>query len=367
MVKRDTILIVDDVEINRAILKEVLMDSYNILEAENGSEAINTIDKCQERIALILLDIVMPVMDGFETIEILKDKGLLNYIPVMLITSFDSEEYQEKGHELGVLDVIKKPFNSFIIKRRVRNLVELFKHKNEMEVLIEEQVNLLNEQNKKLINQAQRISNFNNKIIEVLGAVIEYRDIDSGQHIKRIRYFTYELLKVVSQSYPEYGITDELVEIIAAASTMHDIGKIAIPDSILLKPDKLTEEEFEVMKTHCSKGSEILSLINDIRDDEYLRYCYDICKYHHEKWDGSGYPYGLKGDEIPIWAQIVSIADCYDALTAERPYKAAYSHEKAIYMILNDKCGVFSPKLKECLKIVSNRFKELSSLYSDKI
>lgn len=364
--KRDTILIVDDVEINRTILKELLIDSYNIIEAENGSDAISIIDRSKESIALILLDIVMPVMNGFETLKILKEKEILNNTPVILITSYESEEYEEKGHELGVSDIIRKPFNSFIIKRRVKNLVDLYNHKNKMELLVKNQINLLNEQNKKIIKQAQRINNFNNTIIDVLGAIVEYKDEDLGQHIKRIRYFTYELLKIVSKKYPEYQITDELIEVISSASTMHDIGKVAIPDSILLKPDKLIEYEYEVMKTHCIKGCNILSLLDNLRDDEYLKYCYDICHYHHERWDGSGYPEGLKGEEIPIWAQVVSMADCYDALTAKRPYKLAYSHDKAISMILNNECGEFSPKLKESLKIASNRLKDIANMYSDK-
>ncbi|MGL4106630.1 response regulator [Clostridium sp. LP20] len=365
MSKRDTILIVDDIETNRIILSELLMDSYRIIEAKSGEEALGLIDEHRENLALILLDIIMPRMDGFQIIRRLKEENVLKHIPVVFITACDSDEYEEKGHELGASDIIKKPFNPYIIKRRVNNLVELYNHKNEMEELIEVQVSMIKEQNDKLMRQAERINNINNNMIDILGTIIEYRDMESGKHIKRIRYFTYELLKVIREKYPKYKLTDELIEMISSASTMHDIGKIAIPDAILLKPGKLTKEEFEVMKTHAIKGCEILNLLDKNEDDEYLNYCYNICHYHHEKWDGKGYPEGLKGNEIPLCAQVVSIADCYDALTTKRPYKEAYSHEKAMDMIINDECGVFSPMLKESFKTIAYKFKELATIYSD--
>lgn len=365
MSRRDTILIVDDIETNRIILRELLKDSYRIIEARNGEEALRLIDEHMETIALILLDIIMPRMDGFQIIRRIKDGNILKHIPVVFITACDSDEYEEKGHELGASDIIKKPFNPYIIKRRVNNLVELYNHKNEMEELIEVQVSMIKEQNDKLIKQAERINHINNSMIDILGTIIEYRDMESGKHIKRIRYFTYELLNVIAGKYPEYELTDELIEMISSASSMHDIGKIAIPDSILLKPGRLTKDEFEVMKTHSIKGYEILNLLDKSEDNEYLNYCQDICHYHHEKWDGNGYPEGLKGDEIPLCAQVVSIADCYDALTTKRPYKEAFSHEKAMDMIINDECGVFSPRLKECFMLSSGKFEELANLYSD--
>ncbi|MGG7178422.1 HD-GYP domain-containing protein [Clostridium paraputrificum] len=365
MSRRDTILIVDDIETNRVILRELLKDSYKIIEAESGEEALYILSEKGEEIVLILLDIVMPEINGFQMIRILKDQNILVNIPVVFITACDSEDYEEEGHKLGASDIIKKPFNPYIIKRRINNLVELYNHKNELEELVEVQVNMIKEQNEKLMKQAERINSINNNMIDILGTIIEYRDMESGKHIKRIRYFTYELLKVISEKYPEYELTDELIEMISSAATMHDIGKIAIPDSILLKPGKLTKEEFEIMKTHSIKGCEILNLLDKIEDNEYLNYCYDICHYHHEKWDGNGYPKGLKGDEIPLCAQVVSIADCYDALTTKRSYKKAFSHEKAVNMIMKDECGVFSPRLKECFTLIALKFKELATLYSD--
>lgn len=349
--KRNKILIVDDMEINRAILCELFHSDYDVLEAENGLAALNLLHQHQDSIAIILLDIVMPVMDGFQVMEHLQSEGIMKKIPVILITADTYQENEIKALNLGASDIILKPFNSHIVKKRVENSIELYRHKNHLEDLVE--------------HQTKKLTETNDFIIDALSTVIEYRSLESGQHIRRIRVLTKTLASCVQRMFPEYKLTSRLIDTIASASAMHDIGKIAIPDSILLKPGRLTPDEFEVMKTHTSKGCEILQTFQRMDDKVYLHYCYDICRFHHERWDGRGYPDGLKGDEIPVCAQIVSIADVYDALTSDRVYKPAYSHEEAVQMILHGECGTFSEQMISCFQQVSDIFKEISATYKD--
>lgn len=344
-----TILIVDDVEVNREILNLLFCNDYKIIEAEDGFQAIEKIEDNINDISAILLDIIMPNLDGFGVLDYMQAAELMSKIPVILITGDTSNDLKKRGYDLGVSDIIEKPFDSRIVRRRVQNLVDLYFHKNNLEQLVENQTIEIMKKNKK-------INEMNYRIIDTLGTMVEFRDLESGGHIMRVREFTAVLLKYVQKYYPEYGITDEMADIIIYASSMHDIGKIAIPDNILLKPGRLTEDEFEIMKTHTVKGCDILDKFLFIDDKEFLNYCYEICLYHHEKYDGRGYPRKLKGDEIPIAAQIVSLADVYDALVSERVYKAAFKPEQAFEMILNGECGVFSPKLLDCFKMVKNSF-----------
>jgi len=252
-----------------------------------------------------------------------------------------------KGYKMGVQDVIQKPFNPYIIKHRVKNTIELYSRRLRMEDTIFKQQEEIKIREEKLKKQ-------NLLIIDSLSTVIEFRDTDSGEHVKRLREITKYLLSEVAKLKPEYGLNSALIETISIAAVMHDIGKIAVPDSILKKPGKLTKEEFEIMKTHTVKGCNMLDSFVDILDDENYIYYYDICRWHHERWDGSGYPDGLKGEEIPIWAQIVSIADCFDALTADRVYKPACTPKTAVSMILNGECGQFNPILLECFENISD-------------
>lgn len=349
--KRNKILIVDDMEINRAILCELFHKDYDVMEAENGLTALNLLHQHQDSIAIILLDIIMPVMDGFQVMEHLQSEGIMKKIPVILITADTYQENEIKALDLGASDIILKPFNAHIVKKRVENSIELYRHKNHLEDLVE--------------HQTKKLTETNDFIIDALSTVIEYRSMESGHHIRRIRVLTKTLAACVQRMFPEYKLTPRLIDTIASASAMHDIGKIAIPDSILLKPGRLTPEEFEIMKTHTTKGCEILQTFQRMDDKVYLHYCYDICRYHHERWDGKGYPDGLKGDEIPVCAQIVSIADVYDALTSDRVYKPAFSHEEAVQMILHGECGIFSAQLINCFEQVSVIFKEISTTYKD--
>lgn len=351
MSKRDTLLIVDDMEVNRAILRSLFERQYNILEAENGEQALILLNQYQEHLAAMLLDLVMPVRDGYEVMEQMRRNSLLSKVPVIVITSDDTTESEMRAFDLGASDIIMKPFEPHVVKRRVQNIVDLYRHKLNLEELVEEQSASLKESN--------------SIMIDALSSIIEYRSLESGQHIRRIRMFTRILLEDVARSYQEYNLDERLIGVITNASSMHDIGKIAIPDSILSKPGPLTKEEFEIMKTHTLKGCEMLSNLERLNDKEYVNYAYNICRYHHERWDGKGYPDGLKGDSIPICAQVVAIADCYDALTTDRVYKKAIPPDQAFTMILNGECGTFSPRLLECFKNVKMDFARLSKAYAD--
>lgn len=351
MAKLGKLLIVDDIEVNRAILQSLFEEEYDILEAENGLQAMEIIGREQSAISAMLLDIVMPKMDGYQVLEAMGNQGVLSAIPVVVITSESTAENELKAFEYGAAEIITKPFEPHLVQRRVSNLVQLYRHKLHLEELVEE--------------QAMRLEATNEAITDALSSLIEYRSTESGQHILRIRTFTRLLLQRVGEMCPEYDLDLQKINLIARASAMHDIGKIAIPDSILNKPGKLTAQEFEIMKTHSSKGAEILSGLSWISDREYLQYAYNICLYHHERWDGRGYPDGLMGDNIPLCAQVVGICDAYDALTSHRVYKPALPHVKAVNMILNGECGVFSPRLLECFKSVLEEFQALAQEYAD--
>lgn len=357
---RNKILIVDDVEINREILVEILKDEYEIMTAENGIQAFEMLEKCHDDIAVMLLDLVMPEMDGFSFMEKLGKKPWGDKIAIIIISGDNTIQTEERCFELGVSDFVHRPFDERLVRKRVNNVMTLFQYRDELEHKVEEQTKILIEQNKLLQEQTEQLRQSRANIIDVLGSVVEYRNLESGEHIMRVKGYTKILADRIMQDYPEYGLTPEKVEVIVSASALHDIGKIAIPDSILLKPGRLTDEEFQCMKEHTTKGSEMLKNIKNIWDEEYSVASYDICRYHHERYNGKGYPDGLEGDEIPISAQIVSIADVYDALVNERVYKSAFSKDKAFDMITTGECGIFSPKLLDCFVKVRENFENLA-------
>lgn len=354
------ILIVDDMEINREILAGILGDEYTVITAENGEQAMEMIAQYREKIRMILLDLVMPVMDGYAVLQKMKEQSLISRIPVLIITAENSVATERVCFDYGVSDFIRKPFDNILIKKRVKNVIELFRHKNELEELVAEQTDTMKKQYQLLQQQAEMLRKNNEKIMDILGTVVEYRNPESGEHIQRVKDFSRILAEEMMKDCPEYGLTPEMVDIIASASALHDVGKIAIPDSILMKPGRLTADEFEYMKTHTTKGSEILNTISGTWDDSYDRVSYEICRYHHERYDGKGYPEGLSGEEIPVSAQIVSIADVYDALVSERVYKNAYTREEAFHMIMTGECGTFSPKLLECFRRVKSKFEQMA-------
>ena len=351
MNRRDTILVADDVEINRAVLRSIFEEDYNVLEAENGEQALFLMRQYRDSIAIVLLDLIMPVRDGYEVMEERQADPSLRGLPVAVITADDSVESEIRVFDLGASDIIGKPFEPHLVRRRIRNIVSLSQRHLDQDDCIRE--------------QARKLRESNAAVIDALSSIIEYRSAETGQHIKRIQLFTRVLLEDVAANCPDLGLDESRIAMIVSASSLHDIGKIAIPDAILNKPGRLTAEEFEVMKTHAVKGCEILSRLDRMGDRDYLKYASDICLYHHERWDGKGYPKGLKKDRIPMCAQVVGIADCYDALTTDRVYRGAIPPEHAFNMILNGECGAFSPRLLESFKNVRDSFRELTLRYAD--
>jgi putative two-component system response regulator len=328
---KKTILIVDDIEINRVILSEGFKSEYNILEASDGLQALDIINKNKD-ISAILLDLIMPKMDGISLLREINKSGKMVHIPVFIITAENNENLLMEAYNLGAVDVITKPFMMDFLRCRISNIIELYEHRNDLEQIINEQLERLNRQNRSLV--------------ETLASIIEFRDCESGEHVKRIGGLTKILMETVTSEYPEYYVTKAEIDKIVMASILHDVGKISIPDGILNKPARLTKEEFETMKLHTIKGCEILeSMPKGMLDSDIYDYSYDICRHHHERWDGRGYPDGLSGDDITIWSQVVSVADVYDALTSPRVYKSAFDHDTAVKMIFNNECGTFNPKV----------------------
>lgn len=348
---RDTILLVDASRSSRALLRGILQDSYHLLEAENGEQAMLLLEQNHSYIAAVLLDLAMTVQSGCELLSNMEQKGLLEKVPIIVLTADTSSESEIELFKRGAKDIIKKPCDPMVIRFRVENIIELCRHEWHLEHLVEEQTKIL--------------SHSNEVMVSALSSIIEHRSLETGQHILRLSAFTKLLLEDIACTYPEYGLDDHTIQIIASASALHDVGKIAIPDAILNKPGRLTPEEYEVMKAHSATGGQILERLHGMGNEEYLRYAYNICRYHHERWDGRGYPEGLKGEQIPICAQVVGLADAYDALTTNRVYKDAYSCERAMNMILNGECGNFSPKILECFKHVGDDFAKLAHYYAD--
>lgn len=346
--EKQQILIVDDEEINREVLKSVFQDGYSSLEAANGKEAIIQISR-NPGLVLILLDITMPVMNGFDVLEYMDEHGLIQKIPVILITGETIIDSEDKAYSFGVADVIHKPFYPHIVKKRSKNIIELYQNKRNMEAR-------LKEQEKEIRAQEKEIRETNEFMIDALSSVVESRSAETGDHTKRIKYYTRIMARYLMENFPKYGLTSAKVDAISRASVLHDIGKIGISDAILLKPGRLTDEEFEMMKSHTIIGCEILEKFYRNRSTEFYHYCYDICRHHHERWDGRGYPDHLAGDDIPISAQIVAVADVYDALVSPRVYKEPFSKQKAFEMITNGECGQFSPDILKCFELAKEDF-----------
>lgn len=338
------ILVVDDSEMNRSLLCDMLSGNYEILEAENGLEASVILQSREQEIALMLLDIVMPKMDGFELLTVMNKNGWIKNIPVIIISSETVPAYVDKAYDLGVQDYISRPFDERIVQRRVSNTLMLFIKQKELSNMVMEQF-------------AER-ENENTLMTEILSSIVESRNGESGLHVLHIRMLTEKLLQKLLEKTNQYPVSKQDIPIICNASSFHDIGKMVLPMEILNKPGKLTAEEFEVMKTHSIEGAKLLKSLPMRENEPLVKIGYDICRWHHERYDGGGYPDGLKGDEIPIAAQVVALADVYDALRSSRVYKPSYSHEKTIHMIMNGECGVFNPILLECLSELSDALEE---------
>lgn len=342
--ERQQILIVDDSQINCEILAEILKDEYRILEAANGEECINLLKQYGTGIALLLLDINMPVMDGFEVLDLMNRKHWIEDIPVIMISSEDSASYVRRAYEMGASDYISRPFDVQVVHQRVSNTIKLYAKQRRLISLVTDQIREKEKNNQMMIS--------------ILSQIVEFRNSESGSHVLHINIITGMLLERLMQKTDQYRLQWSDQFLITTASALHDIGKIGIDEKILNKPGKLTKEEFEIMKTHTLIGASMLKSIEMYQNEKLLQVAYQICRWHHERYDGKGYPDGLKGEEIPISAQVVAIADVYDALVGKRVYKKAFSHETAIHMILNGECGAFNPLLLECLTDIQNRLKE---------
>lgn len=342
-VNRPKILIVDDSEMNRFILSEILGEKYEILEAKNGTEAISIMKNRSRELSLILLDIIMPEVDGFEVLSVMNKNHWLEDMPVIMISSESAPAYVARAFDLGVSDFISRPFDSTIVKKRVQNTIILYAKQKKLQDIVADQ-----------IMEKQKS---NNLMIEILSHIVEFRNGESGMHVLHIRIITEILMNHLLEKTDRYNVTASDINMIGMAAALHDIGKIAIPEEVLNKPGRLTDEEYAIMKRHSMIGA---NMLNDLpfQNEPLVKIAYEICRWHHERYDGGGYPDGLKGEEIPISAQIVSIADVYDALTSERVYKKAFSHEKAMDMIVNGECGTFNPLLLECLAETAEEIRE---------
>ena len=337
------ILVVDDSEMNREILSEILNEEYDIIEADSGDTCIDMLRKYETGISLVLLDIVMPGMDGFGVLNYMNHHHYLEDIPVIMISSEDSTETVRRAYEMGVSDYINRPIDAGVVHRRVYNTIKLYAKQRRLIALI--------------TNQVYEKEKNNRMMVGILSQIVEFRNGESGSHVLNINIFTGMLLESLVQHTDKYDLSWSERLLITTASALHDIGKIGIDDKILNKPGRLTDEEFKIMQNHTIIGASILENMGSYQDEELMKVAYQICRWHHERYDGKGYPDGLKGDEIPISAQVVSLADVYDALVSERVYKKAYSHEKAIEMITNGECGCFNPILLECLLDIQDRIK----------
>ena len=343
--EKPSILIVDDSEMNRAILNEMLKDEYRILEADNGRTALDMVDRYGDELSLVLLDIIMPGINGFEVLGELSRRSVADSLPVVMISSEDSDDVVLRAYELGASDYINRPFNARVVRRRVSNTIRLYAKQRRLTNLLSQQYN-------------ERVKN-SRMLIDVMAGVMELRNGESGLHVTHIEKLTELLLGCLVHRSDKFPLDNEQRSAIAMASALHDIGKMSIDDAILNKPGRLTTEEFEIMKTHTTLGADmLLELGRQHAGNPLLEYAYQIARWHHERWDGKGYPDGLKGDDIPIAAQVVSVADVYDALTSVRVYKDAIPHEEAIQMILDGKCGEFNPLLLDCLLEVQDQIAE---------
>lgn len=344
----DSILIVDDDPVNRMILRKLFSSYYTVIEAEDGYAGMEQILHGDNRLCAILLDVMMPGMNGIEVLKKLKELGLLDKIPVFIITSDNNAGVMKTAYELGVMDVIRKPVIPYMVVRRVQSVVELFEARRHLNSVLEDQ-------NIALLEQAEKIICLNQGMIEALATIIEFRNEESGGHVQRISMITKILFEntVFGQ-----GMKKKEIDNIALAAVLHDVGKIAIPDAVLTKPGKLTEQEYTIMQSHATRGVDILENIPQMRDSEIYDYACDIARHHHERWDGGGYPDRLKGNQISPWAQVVSLADVYDALICKRVYKPPFPREKVLEMIKTGQCGIFNPQLLENFLLVEGTIYE---------
>ncbi len=348
----DKILIVDDVAVNRRILLEILKEGYEIIEAEDGAQALAMAYDHAESLALVLLDIVMPGPDGYEVLRQMKASRATRHIPVILISSLDSENSESRGLAMGAIDYITKPFNTGIVKQRVGNHVALKRYQDRLQEMAGV--------------QAKKILHMRESVFDAVASIVECRNLESGKHVRRIRLYCEAQLEYLLTHHMYPNLLDRTAaEMIARASTLHDIGKVGIPDRILTKPGRLTPEEYEIMKTHSAIGSNFIDSLTDTVDEDYILYARQICRHHHERWDGKGYPDGLARGEIPLAARIAAIADVYDALVSRRVYKPPYPLREAALILLEGKGTQFDPDLIDIFSKIIDDFEQIAAANRD--
>ena len=351
-----TVLVVDDIDINVMVLEEILKDDYIVLTANNGKQALEILHKAEVLPKIILLDVLMPEMNGREMFDILKADKSLQRIPVIFITAENDSESELLA--AGAVDFINKPFAPEIVKLRVKNQISLKNYSDSLEEMVakktEEVIRKTEEARETLDNALQGLAN-----------VIEHRDLESGEHVKRTQLYLGTLADYLINTRSKYSA--ELMrmqpEIIVKSMALHDVGKIAIPDRILLKPGRLDPDEYEIMKTHTTRGKEIIGELGDVETSLYLKHCEDICYSHHERWDGKGYPQGLKEDNIPLAARLASLADVYDALVCARVYKAAIPFAESVKIIVEGRGTQFDPIIVDALVAIQDNFQKIAQQY----
>ncbi len=351
MNRKDTILTACVTQENRHYLRYVLSERFHLLESANLHQMLMLLEQNAEAVAAVVMGTSVIEEEGWEAFRARSVQEKLKLVPVVILNEKNDPGLVNVMFERGAADVIDLHYDAFATLRRIETVTQLRMHRDHLESLVAEHERSLRQSN--------------DTMVDVLSSIIEYRSAESGHHVLRIRKFARILLEEVMRRCPEYQLTERSIDIISSASALHDVGKIAIPDAILTKPGPLTAAEWEIMKTHSITGCRILETLGGMADQEYLKYAKNICRYHHERWDGGGYPEGLVGDQIPICAQVVGLADAYEALTAERAYKEKCSFDQAINMILKGECGAFSPKLLACLKNVTESYEQLTNTYSD--
>lgn len=347
------ILIADDSSLNRMVLTDILKDEFEILEACDGQNAVELLRKNEGTISLLLLDIVMPKMDGYEILMMMNKYHWIDDIPVIMISSNTTEAAVQRTYELGATDYISRPFTPATVHRRVMNAIMLSTKQKDLMSLAADQI-YEREKNGRLM-------------ANILSHIVETHNSESRLHVLNINKMVEILAKALVQKTNRYPMSHEEIALLCTASSLHDIGKIGIPEEILNKPGKFTPEEFEIMKKHSAIGADMIQDLPFGQDELLVKIAYEVCRWHHERYDGNGYPDGLKGDDIPITAQIVSLADVYDALTSERVYKKAFPHERAVQMIVVGECGRFNPILLDCLLDNQVRIREELNAHSDSL
>lgn len=333
--KKERVLIVDDSEINRDLLADMLEEDYAVSQVESGEDVLSILEAEHDEYSCVLLDLNMGSISGYDVLTHMKEKGWLSYLPVIIISAEENIDCIKRAYSLGAIDFISRPFDVEIVQRRVRTTIAVYSNQRRLSQMVVDQ-----------LYENERSSTM---LLSILGHIVEFRNKESGAHIENVGILTEILLERLVKKTDKYNLSDSDIKTITRASVLHDAGKISVPHDILNKPGRLTQEEFTIMKKHTLDGAEMIDACTQFKDEAIVKTAYEICRWHHERYDGKGYPDGLKGEEIPIAAQVVAIADVYDALTSDRCYKKAFSHDDAIRMILNGECGCFNPLLIEVL------------------